>query len=43
MGPAAGAASIRQAWDAIAAGIAVSDHAASHPELAAALQAFGGR
>jgi len=43
MGPAAGAASIRQAWDAIARGIAVADHAASHKELAAALQAFGGK
>jgi ribulose-bisphosphate carboxylase large chain len=42
MGPAAGAASIRQAWDAIAQGIAVTDHARSHPELAAALTAFGG-
>jgi ribulose-bisphosphate carboxylase large chain len=40
MGPAAGATSIRQAWDAIAQGIAVADHAASHKELAAALQAF---
>ncbi|HEY0331846.1 MAG TPA: RuBisCO large subunit C-terminal-like domain-containing protein [Rhodopseudomonas sp.] len=43
MGPAAGAASIRQAWDAIASGIAVADHAATHPELAAALQTFGAR
>lgn len=43
MGPAAGAASIRQAWDALARGIAVADHAASHPELAAALQAFAPR
>jgi ribulose-bisphosphate carboxylase large chain len=41
MGPAAGAASIRQAWDALAAGIPVADHAAAHPELAAALEAFG--
>ncbi len=43
MGPAAGAASIRQAWDAIAGGIAVEDHAAAHAELRAALRAFGGR
>lgn len=43
MGPAAGAASLRQAWDAIAAGIPVGEHAANHPELAAALRAFGGR
>jgi ribulose-bisphosphate carboxylase large chain len=43
MGPTAGAASIRQAWDAIAAGIPVADHAATHPELRAALEAFGRR
>jgi ribulose-bisphosphate carboxylase large chain len=43
MGPAAGAASIRQAWAAIAAGIPVPDHAATHPELRAALEAFGRR
>ncbi|KIZ33953.1 MULTISPECIES: RuBisCO large subunit C-terminal-like domain-containing protein [Rhodopseudomonas] len=43
MGPAAGAASIRQAWDAIASGIAVTDHAASHDELRLALATFGGR
>jgi ribulose-bisphosphate carboxylase large chain len=43
MGPAAGAASIRQAWDAIAAGIPVANHAATHPELQAALEAFGRR
>ena len=42
-GPAAGAASIRQAWDAIAAGIPVADYAATKPELAAALAAFGKR
>jgi ribulose-bisphosphate carboxylase large chain len=43
MGPAAGAASIRQAWDAIARGVPVDAHAAAHAELRAALQAFGGR
>jgi ribulose-bisphosphate carboxylase large chain len=43
MGPASGAASIRQAWDAITRGIPVADHAATHPELRAALRAFGGR
>jgi ribulose-bisphosphate carboxylase large chain len=43
MGPAAGAASIRQAWDAIARGIPVSEYAAAHPELRAAIEAFGGR
>ncbi|MGM0676119.1 MAG: RuBisCO large subunit C-terminal-like domain-containing protein [Pseudomonadota bacterium] len=41
MGPRAGATSIRQAWDAIAAGIDVHAHARNHPELAAALKAFG--
>ncbi|WP_462329249.1 RuBisCO large subunit C-terminal-like domain-containing protein [Thiohalocapsa halophila] len=40
-GPTGGAASLRQAWDAIAAGVPVSEHAAQHPELAAALEAFG--
>ncbi len=43
MGPAAGAASIRQAWEAIAAGIPVTEHAATHTELRVALEAFGGR
>jgi ribulose-bisphosphate carboxylase large chain len=41
MGPAAGAASIRQAWVAIAGGKAVATHAALHPELRAALETFG--
>lgn len=39
-GPEAGARSLRQAWDAIAAGIPVEEHARAHPELAAALAAF---
>ncbi len=43
MGPRGGAASIRQAWDAIAQGIPVAQHAAAHAELRAALEAFGGR
>jgi ribulose-bisphosphate carboxylase large chain len=43
MGPAAGAASIRQAWDAIAANVPFAQHAVHHPELAAALTAFGAR
>ena len=43
MGPAGGAASIRQAWDAIARGIPITEHAATHPELAAAMEAFGRR
>ena len=43
MGPRGGAASIRQAWDAISQGIPLAQHAATHPELHAALEAFGGR
>jgi ribulose-bisphosphate carboxylase large chain len=41
MGPRGGAASLRQAWEAIADGTAVADAAAMQPELAAALDAFG--
>ncbi|MBI3791015.1 MAG: ribulose 1,5-bisphosphate carboxylase [Gemmatimonadetes bacterium] len=40
MGPAAGARSIRQAWDAIAAGTPVERHAAAHEELRVALATF---
>jgi ribulose-bisphosphate carboxylase large chain len=43
MGPAAGAMSIRQAWDAIRDGAPVHERAASQPELRAALAHFGGR
>ncbi|MGA9549703.1 MAG: RuBisCO large subunit C-terminal-like domain-containing protein, partial [Rhodomicrobium sp.] len=43
MGPRAGAASIRQAWDAISQGIPLAQHAATHAELHAALEAFGAR
>jgi ribulose-bisphosphate carboxylase large chain len=43
MGPRGGAASIRQAWDAIAQGIPVAEYARTHPELQAALEAFGKR
>ncbi len=43
MGPAGGAKSIRQAWDAISQGIPIADYAATHPELREALEAFGGR
>jgi ribulose-bisphosphate carboxylase large chain len=42
MGPAGGAASLRQAWDALATGSTPRAHAAHHPELAAALEAFDG-
>lgn len=41
-GPAAGAKSLHQAWDAIAAGVSVSEAARSQPELRAALETFGG-
>ena len=40
-GPAAGVASIRQAWAAARAGQTVQDAARQAPELAAALQFFG--
>jgi ribulose-bisphosphate carboxylase large chain len=40
-GPSGGAASLREAWDAVAAGVPVTEHAKHHPALAAALQAFG--
>lgn len=40
MGPRAGAASLQQAWAAIASGVPVDGHARQHPELRAALSAF---
>jgi ribulose-bisphosphate carboxylase large chain len=40
-GPTGGAASLRRAWEAIAAGVPVREHAERYPELAAALKAFG--
>ena len=43
MGPAAGVASIRQAWAAARAGTALADAARDAPELAAALAFFGAR
>ena len=43
MGPAGGAASIRQAWEAISAAIPIAEYATTHPELRTALEAFGGR
>jgi ribulose-bisphosphate carboxylase large chain len=39
-GPRGGAASVRQAWEAIAQGISVADYARGQPELAAALKQF---
>lgn len=43
MGPAGGAASIRQAWEAISSGIPLAEYAATHAELRAALETFGSR
>lgn len=40
-GPRAGAMSLRQAWDAVRAGQSLTAAAKNHPELAAAIQAFG--
>jgi ribulose-bisphosphate carboxylase large chain len=40
-GPAAGVASIRQAWEAVAAGLPLTEAARSQPELAQALAFFG--
>jgi ribulose-bisphosphate carboxylase large chain len=41
MGPAAGAASLRQAWEAIAQGRAIEDYAQTREELRTAIDAFG--
>lgn len=41
-GPAAGVASLREAWDAAMSGIPAAEYARSHPALAGALAAFGG-
>ena len=40
-GPAAGVCSLQQAWQAATTGIPLTTYAATHPELAAALQLFG--
>ncbi|GGH20533.1 ribulose bisphosphate carboxylaseoxygenase large subunit [Alsobacter metallidurans] len=42
-GPAAGVASIRQAWEAVQAGETLADAARSRPELARALAFFGAK
>ena len=39
-GPAAGVASLREAWDAAMSGTALSDYAQDHPALAAAMETF---
>lgn len=41
MGPAAGVRSLQQAWEAATLNIPLRTYAASHPELAAALEQFG--
>jgi ribulose-bisphosphate carboxylase large chain len=41
MGPRAGAASLRQGWDAAAKAIALETHSRDHAELKAAIAAFG--
>lgn len=41
MGPAAGVAAIRQAWEAAELGLPLQAHAVDHPELAASLATFG--
>jgi ribulose-bisphosphate carboxylase large chain len=40
LGPAGGAASLRQAWDAIAQGVSIEQHARDHRELRTAIEAF---
>lgn len=42
-GPAAGLVSLRQAHEAVMAGIPLADHARSHPELAQAIANFGAK
>ena len=41
MGPAAGAASLRQGWEAVAKGMTLEEYSHRHPELKAAMAAFG--
>lgn len=43
MGPSAGVRALQQAWDAAVRGIDLETHAASHPELRATIERFGGR
>jgi len=42
-GPTAGAASLRQAWDASVQGISLEQHALDHPALRAAIDTFGAK
>ena len=41
MGPKAGAASLLQGWEAVDKGLTLNDYAKEHPELKAAIEAFG--
>lgn len=41
MGPAAGATSLRQGWEAVAKGMTLEEYSHSHAELKAAITAFG--
>lgn len=41
MGPRAGGTSLRQAWEAHQKGVSLEEYAAFHPELKAAIEAFG--
>jgi ribulose-bisphosphate carboxylase large chain len=40
MGPEAGVASLREAWEAAVAGISMADYARERPALAAALETY---
>jgi ribulose-bisphosphate carboxylase large chain len=40
-GPAAGATSLRQAWEAAAQGVPLAEYARSHPELWQAMEKYG--
>jgi hypothetical protein len=42
-GPRAGAASLRQAWEAVASRTGLAEYARGRPELLAAIEAFGGQ
>ncbi len=41
MGPRAGGASLVQGWEAVENGVTLDEYAQTHPELAAAIKAFG--
>lgn len=41
MGPRAGGASLRQAWEAFQKGLSLEEYGETHPELKAAIEAFG--